>query len=90
MNAVTAVPLLFLLFIGWILLTLVRPVRCCPRCKGRRSVQGRGKAVPCPKCKATGKAPRTGARIVHRVVREHAWPWLRDRIADRLTRDDAP
>lgn len=79
----------FLLLIGRIALLLVHPVHRCPSCRGRRVVPGRRAPFErCRKCRGTGRAYRAGAQHVHRVAREHAWPWLRERIMTRLNRDD--
>ena len=69
---------------AYVLLLLVHPVHRCPSCKGRRSV-ARGKTRrPCTRCKTTGRTYRRGAIITHRLVREHAFPWIRNRIHDAI------
>ena len=64
---------------GWALFVYVRPTKACGSCAGREG--------PCPRCRGTGRRFRVGARLVRRgavmlylAAREHAWPWLRDRI----------
>jgi hypothetical protein len=67
-----------------LLLALVHPVHRCPGCGGRKVVpHGKG-FRPCKRCQATGKAYRRGGVIVQRLVHEHIWPWLRDRINDAV------
>lgn len=65
----------------WCLFVLVSPVGRCHACKGTRvrSRNGRrGRA--CRNCKATGRAARPGARLVHRAV----WSvFLHDRMEGR-------
>lgn len=67
-----------------LVLTLVHPVRKCPRCGGRKVIRRGARFSPCKRCKGTGKAYRRGAVPAHRLLREHAWPWLRDRINDAV------
>lgn len=74
----------FLLVAGYILFVLVSPVGKCHRCRGRRVARRGLRFTRCRRCKGTGRAPRPGAALIHRTAREHAWPWLRDRIAARL------
>jgi len=71
---------------AWTLLVTVSPVGRCLRCKGKRVIP-KGKGVkPCTWCKATGRAYRPGAVLVHRLIREHAGPWVRDRFRDAAER----
>jgi hypothetical protein len=67
-----------------LLLTLIRPVHTCPGCGGRKVIRHGRSFRPCKRCKGTGKAYRRGAVLMHRLLREHAWPWLRDRITDAI------
>jgi hypothetical protein len=66
----------------WLALLIVHPVHRCPRCRGRKVTQAGTRFEPCKRCKGTGKAYRRGAIVTHRLIREHGWPWLRDRIND--------
>ena len=59
---------------------LVRPVHRCPSCRGARVTARRRGFMPCRRCRGTGRAYRLGAIAAHRLLREHAWPRLRDRI----------
>lgn len=80
--------ILFLVLVIWLVIVLASPVHKCPRCQGRRVVRRRGGFSRCRKCKGTGRAYRAGAQHIHCVAREHAWPWLRERIMTRLNRED--
>jgi hypothetical protein len=51
------------------LLCLVKPMRRCPRCEGRKVRQGRRGVQSCGRCKGTGEARRAGAAYVHRAIR---------------------
>ncbi len=74
----------------WTLLVTVSPVGRCLRCKGRKVLPDGNSVKPCPRCRTTGRAYRPGAVFVHRLLREHASPWLREKFraaADRRTGD---
>lgn len=72
---------------AWTALVAVSPVRSCPRCKGRRAARTfTGRYVPCNRCKRTGRVYRLGAVRVQRALREHAAPWIRQRIGDAALR----
>jgi DnaJ-class molecular chaperone len=66
MTALAGIALAGLVVYG--LLCLVKPMRRCPRCKGRKVVQRRRGVRPCGRCKGTGKARRIGAAYVHRTI----------------------
>ncbi len=68
----------------YLVLLLVHPVHRCPGCKGRKVVQHGSAFRPCVRCKGRGRAYRRGAIITHRLVREHAFPWIRNRIHDAI------
>jgi len=78
----------FIIGVIYIGLLAVHPVHRCPQCKGRRTHAGPHGLTACRRCRATGRTYRRGAVTAHRVLREHIWPWLRERIQDRLARDD--
>jgi hypothetical protein len=64
---------------AYILFVLASPVGRCLRCRGARVIP-KGKGVrPCPGCKGAGRAFRPGAVRVHRLARELAGPWVRER-----------
>jgi hypothetical protein len=65
---------------AYVLLAAVKPVHGCRRCKGGR-VARRGR---CPRCKGTGKTVRPGAVLVHRMLNDHVYPVVRDRIKTYL------
>ncbi len=69
---------------AYVLLLLVHPVHRCPWCRGERVIRPGLSAVKCRRCKGQGRAYRRGAIIAHRLLREHAWPRLRDRLHDRI------
>lgn len=69
---------------GYVLLCAVRPVRKCPRCKGRKVDPRRG--GQCRKCKARGRASRPGARLIHRLFWDNAAPWVRRRLREAAER----
>lgn len=69
---------------AYLVLLAIHPVHRCPRCRGRKVIQSGTRFSPCKRCKGTGKAYRRGAILMHRLLREHAWPWLRDRINDDI------
>lgn len=60
--------------VAWALAVLVFPHGRCRRCRGqrfvvrRRGLAGRRQRGNCPRCKGSGKAPRLGARTVHRLL----------------------
>jgi hypothetical protein len=62
----------------YILFALVRPLICCPGCKGTRSVARGRRRSPCPMCRATGRVRLPGATLIHRQLHEHLGPRLRD------------
>ena len=65
----------------WCLFVLVSPTGTCPACHGKRvrTRNGRRRGA-CKTCKATGKAARPGAQLVHRAL----WSViLRDRMEGR-------
>lgn len=70
----------------YLLLLLIKPLHRCFRCEGRKVVPNRnGKGVRlCQRCQASGKTRWPGAVIVQRLLHEHFWPWLRDRINDAI------
>lgn len=77
---------------GYLLLLIARPVHACPNCGGRKVVRNGRSFRPCKRCKGSGKAYRRGAILMHRLLREHAWPWVHDRIVGRIadrTGDDS-
>jgi hypothetical protein len=82
----------FVLLVIYVLIVTVSPIGGCGKCGGTRVVERRAgvarrKSVrPCPRCKATGRAYRRGAVLVHRLLREHAGPWVRDRFRDAVAR----
>ena len=67
------------------LLCLARPLRVCPKCKGKRHTGVGRKSRPCRRCKTRGKVYRSGAVTVHR------WKWalLSERHKDRYQRQAA-
>jgi hypothetical protein len=68
------------LLLLWCLFVLVSPVGRCTACKGTRVRTRNGRKAACGNCKATGRAARPGARIVHRAV----WSvFLHDRMEGR-------
>lgn len=68
------------LLLPWCLFVLVSPVGRCHRCKGNRVIRDGRRSRACKNCKATGRAARPGARLVHRVV----WSvFLGDRMEGR-------
>jgi hypothetical protein len=76
----------------YLVLLLVHPVHRCPSCKGRRSVAHGKSRRPCKRCKTAGRTYRRGAIVAHRLIRDHAFPWVRDRIRDQIaarTGDDS-
>jgi methylphosphotriester-DNA--protein-cysteine methyltransferase len=78
--------------VGYLLLVTVSMMHRCPACRGKRAVAVRGGFRPCKRCKGMGRTPRLGATLVHRALQEHAMPWVRDRIRDRIaarTGDDS-
>lgn len=71
---------------AWTLVVTVSPVGRCLRCGGGR-VLAKGRRVrPCLRCKATGRAYRPGAVLVHQLLREHLGPWIRQRFRDAAER----
>lgn len=68
------------------LLIAVFPMHRCPRCHGERVIRSR-RIRTCPKCKATGRAMRPGATLLHRLLQEHIGPAVRGRI--RPIQDDS-
>jgi hypothetical protein len=72
----------------YLLLLLFKPLHRCFKCGGRKVVPyGNRKGVrPCKRCKATGKTRWPGSVTVQRLVHEHFWPWLRDRIHDAIAK----
>ncbi len=54
---------------GYVLLTLARPTRRCPRCEGQRisRTRWRKRIVPCRRCSGTGRAPRMLGPLIHRT-----------------------
>jgi hypothetical protein len=69
----------------YLVLLTVHPVHRCPGCHGRKVVKvGKTSFRPCRRCKGQGKAYRRGAVLAHRLLREHVWPWVHDRIIDRV------
>jgi len=69
----------------YLLLLVVHPVHRCPGCRGRKVVRLGARFKSCGRCKGSGKAYRRGAVLMHRLLHEHVWPWLRDRINDAIT-----
>jgi hypothetical protein len=70
--------------IAYAALLIVHPVHRCPSCKGRRSVAHGRTRRPCTRCKTTGRTYRRGAIMTHRLIREHAFPRVRNRIHDAI------
>jgi hypothetical protein len=72
---------------AYILLCLVRPVRKCPACQGRKVVPSRESPfATCKKCKGHGRAYRFGASLVQRVTLEQISPWIQDKYQDTVDR----
>jgi len=72
-SPLKAALLALLLVIAYVVLAVVKPLRPCGRCKGRKRGSKRwlGLAGPmgaCPRCKGLRKHSRFGARAVHRLI----------------------
>jgi uncharacterized phage protein len=78
-TAVLAVP-------AYMLLTLAHPVHKCPRCRGTRVIKKRGSHRTCHWCKGHGRTRRLGGQMFHRLVWDHAGPWITNRYHDVLDR----
>ena len=65
----------------WAIVATALPTRKCPRCKGDRVqftkhwLTGKARTRPCRRCSGTGRAPRLGARTIHRLI----WSATRER-----------
>lgn len=74
----------FIAGVVYLLVVVVHPVHRCPRCKGDRVVSRGGRPAQCTKCKGHGRAYRLGAPMVHRLLREHIGPQVRERIREAI------
>jgi hypothetical protein len=59
---------------GYVVLAVTRPTRRCWRCGGdrirfiRHWITGKARTRSCRRCSGTGRIPRLGGRIIHRLI----------------------
>ncbi len=77
--AVAAVP-------AYMVLCLAHPVHKCPRCRGAKVIRKGSRHKRCRWCKGHGRTRRLGGQMFHRLVWDHAGPWIREKFDDVVDR----
>ena len=71
---------------AYVALVLAHPVHKCPRCRGAKVVRKGNRHTMCRWCKGHGKTGRLGGHLIHRVLWDHAGPWIREKFHDTVDR----